>query len=152
MWLNLKAFYAPLADPKPSELLLSSIAGVLQFVVWMSFLMIGAKNGRDIAGLLRSVFMGYTIWLAYLGVVGVFLFSVIAVYLALKGYRWHSVFLISSNYLYGLIQFFQTEPKINKSELFSSQSLGQFADPIVWIINLLPLLLLHALYFRALKR
>jgi hypothetical protein len=145
MWLNLKTFYAPLADPKPSELLLSSIAGVLQFVVWMSFLMIGAKNGRDIAGLLRSVFMGYTIWLAYLGVVGVFLFSVIAVYLALKGYRWHSVFLISSNYLYGLLQFFQ-------SELFSSQSLGQFADPIVWIINLLPLLLLHALYFRALKR
>jgi hypothetical protein len=152
MWLNLKAFYAPLANAKRSELFLSSIAGVLQFVVWMSFLMIGAKNGRDMAGLLRSVFMGYSVWLAYLGGVGVFLFSVIAVYLALRGYRWHSFILISSNYLYGLIQFFKTEPKIDNSELFSSQSLGHFSDPIVWIINLLPLFLLHALYFRALKR
>jgi hypothetical protein len=151
MWVMLKEFYRPLGNSKGPELLLCLIAGFLQFVVWMSFLMIGAKNGRDLVGLLRSAFMGYTIWLSYFGVIGVFLFSAFSVYLALKGYKWHAIFFIASNYLFGLIQFLRVEPNIDLSELLSNRSLMQFADPVVWIINVLPLFLLHLVYFRALK-
>jgi hypothetical protein len=98
------------------------------------------------------IFNGYLVGLATIDFRLIFLFSPLVVYLACKGRKRWSVCLLISNYLFGFVLYLMKHQGLDWSKVFTYQTVALYFKLETVAFHLLPLVLLHVIYYWVLQR
>jgi hypothetical protein len=126
------------------------LALLLQIAIFSSLLFLRPTESivPEITGM---VFNGYLVGLAVLDFRLIFLFSPLVVYLAFNRCKRWAVFLLVSNYLFGLILYLTKHQGLDWSRVFTYQTVVLYLKLEAIAFHLIPLVLLHVIYYRALQ-
>jgi hypothetical protein len=125
-------------------------SSVLQALIQTGFVFYGKDSNGLLPNFMMTVFSGFSVLLAWLSVLSIFLFAPSIVFLALTGKRKLALSIILINYIFGGLMFFINEGFTAGSGGLWVESVAVYErQPLLLWMNVLPLILLHVLYFSA---
>jgi hypothetical protein len=142
----------PLSPKSKKVLVLCICAVVMHALVLITSYGFGPSADLRIPGLIGNSFVGYSIWLGFLGYPGLAVYPVIIIMLAVRGHKVWAVGLLLSNYAYGIWSYFHNRPKLNLTDVWAASSIETYSSWQAIFLHVIPMILLHLMYYRALTQ